>query len=312
MKIRTKILSLAAILSIGCALFPQPSVSANTEITNWQKDQYRNIPITYTVSRTDQGKVVVELGDKTPDYRIGFMSSGHPRALQECSYVHDFVYGICKYYNANIIVYDNIVYEYNEDTETFVITGREGTKYGTVYDFCVNALARGNSEMLESLQSKEDELLKNQAERRNPKNGEEYAESVRCARVNLDDVNARWQARQEAIKILEEETGTKLLKNIKTVIIRGNVYKIGKDAFYKDCHCGRGCPAYHVEYVDMSDSKVRTVCGGNPFGGGRNLKILNPLIGEPKNCSDDDYRPVNGSSGAFSPEQYLHSCCTVQ
>ena len=312
MKIGTKILSLAAILSLGCFLLPQPSVSANTEITNWQKDHYRDTPIMYTVSKTDQGKVLVEFGGKTPDYRIGFRSSGHPRVLQECSYVQQFVYTICRNNNADIIVFDHVRYEYDESNETVIITGEEGTDYGTVYDFCVNALAYGNPEMLESLQSKEDELLKNQAERRNPKNGEEYAESVRCARVNLDDVNARWQARQEAIKILEEETGTKLLKNIKTVIIRGNVYKIGNDAFNRDRFCGRGCPVYSVENVDMSESKVRTICGYNPFGNGRNLKILNPSTGEPKSCSEDNYRPLKGSLGGFSPDQYLNSCCTVQ
>lgn len=311
MKIGTKILSLAAILSLGCFLLPQPSVSANTEITNWQKDHYRDTPIMYTVSRNDQGKVVVEFGGKTPDYRIGFRSSGHPRRLPECSYVQEFVYTICRNNNADIIIFDNIVYEYDKDSETFVVTGREGTEFGAVYGFCVSALACGNPEILESLQDVERDILNDQACRRNPKNSTEYAESLRRARVNLDDVNARWKVRQEAIKILEEETGSKLLKDIKTVIIRGNVHKVGKDAFNRDEFCGRGCPVYHIEYVDMSNSMVKTICGNNPFGDGRNLKILNPTApgkSDPKHCTEDDYLPLDGNP----LEIYVRSCCSIQ
>ena len=320
MKIGVKILSLAAVLSLGCVFLPQSIVCAqDTVISDWKKDKGESsemVPIEYTVKRTDEGKIVVEFGEKTSEYRIGLMSTGHPKVLQECSYVQSFVYNICNHYHANVVVFDNIVYEYDESSETFIVTGREGTKYGTVYGFCVNALAPGNSEMLEKVTAVEDGMLVDQALERNPKSEGEYREDYRRARTNLDDVNARWEARQEAIKALEK-TGQRLFKNIKKVIVRGNVYKIGRDAFDGDEFCGRGCPGYDVESVDLSESKVWVTCGYHPFGSsysGPNItfpsggiKMLTPPDGR------DDYGVISrgypSSSADYYARVFANQCC---
>lgn len=245
------------------------------------------------------------------------MSTGHPKVLQECSYVQSFVYNICNHYRANVVVFDNIVYEYDESSETFIVTGREGTKYGTVYGFCVNALASGNSEMLEKVTAVEDGMLVDQALERNPKSEGEYREDYRRARTNLDDVNARWEARQEAIEVLEKETGGKLFKNIKKVIVRGNVYKIGRDAFDGDEFCGRGCPGYDVESVDLSESKVWVTYGHHPFGlSQRGQNIILPSGGMEilkYSNSEDDYSVISrgypSSSADYYARVFANQCC---
>lgn len=325
MKIGVKILSLAAVLSLGCVFLPQSIVRAqDTVIRDWTQDKAERpgiVPVEYVVKITDNGKVVVEFGKQTSEYTIGDLCTGHPKVLPECDYVQSFVYNVCSYHKANIVVFDNIVYEYDDDSETLIITGINGTKYGTVYAFCVNAVARGNFDMLKKLRDLESGMLVDQTLERNPETAGEYREDYRRARTNLDDVNARWQARQELIKSMEEETGQKLFKNIKRVVIRGDVYKIGMNAFNGDTFCRGGCPCYDIDFVDMSASKVRTICG-SPFGISRNLRVTEPANCKLRYCDWDNYEPLDGSSslrqqlhGSLDPssiEKKLNSCCTIQ
>ena len=116
---------------------------------------------------------------------------------------------------------------------------------------------------------------------------------------------------------MEKETGGKLFKNIKKVIVRGNVYKIGRDAFDGDEFCGRGCPGYDVESVDLSESKVWVTYGHHPFGlSQRGQNIILPSGGMEilkYSNSEDDYSVISrgypSSSADYYARVFANQCC---
>lgn len=280
MKIGVKILSLAAVLSLGCVFLPQSIVRAQDKVIgDWKTDTVMwkacltedpvrmDVPIQYTVNRTDTNDVVINLGEKAPDYILGrkYEENDPARVLQEDGYVWRFVYELAAHHKANVIIFDGIEYRYDADTETCTVTCKGASKYNTAYGFCVWALAPANSDMILHLRNLEESMIHEQALDDlggNPQTEEQYKKSYRRARGNFSDVEARLQVRRDEIERLEKQTGDKFFRDIKKVIIKGNVQRLGDGCFYEDhLAVGNGL-RYNVELIDMSQSEVWLNCGG--------------------------------------------------
>lgn len=234
------------------------------------------------------------------------------------SNVREFIKWILIGYKANVAVVDSIRYEFDKDSKTLTVTGQDGSIYATAYAFVVWGIAPADHDAARTVSRSYDEDARDMALGSNPRNKEEYKKAYYRATTDQD---REWvESVVAALKVPE----------IETVIIKGNVQKIGTDFGQTDQD--RSMPirvGYGIKSVDMSGSNVRIVCD-NAFthcGNGRQLNFktdvkLPPVMPKLGMCFDDiDYEkcesiqdnflPIDASSSYVCLDWYCNNCCNI-
>lgn len=297
----------AALFLCGCSFVPN-KVDATVIAT--QENCPYNSWMNYTVEQEDSN-ICVKFGDVTPLYLEKRKFEKIKGEIYQDNNITSFITEVLGYYHANVAVVDNIKYEYNAANETLTVTGYEGSRYGTAYNFVVNGVAY--FDMAKACRMELDYQARNRREAAstNPQTDRQFKDAYIAAKMaNLDE-----HSRQ----VMEEVK----VPPIKKVIILGNVQKIGED-FGRILNEGATFDrVYGIESVDMSGSDVKLVCNrafydcrdNNGYPAMKEIKY--PLSRQPKigmQCfgrSDGSYRPDNFIPVYGKDSLPVDSCCII-
>ena len=330
MKINIKFIALAVVLSLIYHFSP---IETHAEVIATQTDALSSQIINglqcpvlnYTVEKIGKDTIVT-FGDMTPEYlksenrkkeKSNITELNRPLFYKD-SNVREFIKWILIGYKANVAVVDSIRYEFDKDSKTLTVTGQDGSIYATAYAFVVWGIAPADHDAARTVSRSYEEDARDMALGSNPRNKEEYKKAYYRATTDQD---REWvESVVAALKVPE----------IETVIIKGNVQKIGTDFGQTDQD--RSMPirvGYGIKSVDMSGSNVRIVCD-NAFthcGNGRQLNFktdvkLPPVMPKLGMCFDDiDYEkcesiqdnflPIDASSSDVCLDWYCNNCCNI-
>ena len=234
----------AALFLCGCSFIPN-KVDA-TVIATQENCKY-HAWMNYTVEQ-EGSNISVKFGDVTPLYLEARKSEKTKGAIYQDDKITTFITKILGYYHANIAIVDNIKYEYDAASETLTVTGYEGSRYGTAYNFVVNGVAYFDMDEACRMEMDFQARKKRQAASTNPQTDRQFKNAYYEARMeNLDEHTRQVM---EGVKV----------PPIKKVVFLGNVQKIGED-FGRIINEGATFDrVYGIESVDMSGSDVKLVC----------------------------------------------------
>ncbi len=206
---------------------------------------------------------VVETTEKNTSIRFGQISKALQTNYSDCgplgANLPDLISGICKKYRANIVTFDDVQYVYNESTATLTVTGYEGSIYATAQNFVVEGLKLTNTD---ELNAQYGEQLARDVEA-------SHFEAVRQGYTSSNDPKYERTVNRKFAELTEKrnQDPSKVdlrIKPLETVIIRGNIVKIGSDF----CNAHPGCNRtgvlkhFRIKTVDMSESNVREIYDG--------------------------------------------------
>lgn len=229
MKINIKFIALAVVLSLIYHFSP---IETHAEVIATQTDALASQIINglqcpvlnYTVEKIGKDTIVT-FGDMTPEYlksenrkkeKSNITELNRPLFYKD-SNVREFIKWILIGYKANVAVVNSIRYEFDKDSKTLTVTGQDGSIYATAYAFVVWGIAPADHDAARTVSRSYDEDARDMALGSNPRNKEEYKKAYYRATTDQD---REWvESVVAALKVPE----------IETVIIKGNVQKIGTD-----------------------------------------------------------------------------------
>ncbi len=294
----------AALLLCGCSFIPN---KASAEVIATHETCSFEPWIGFTVEK-EGDDVCVKFGDFTPQYK-----EKRKRERIEGKYLADrnieiYVREVLADYHANIAIFDNIKYEYDAKSETLTVTGYEGSKYATAYNFVVSGLAYYDVRKVYAIQENQRDRNMMEASQSNPQTESQFKDAYYSAKMG---------SRSEYAHAV---TSTVKVPLIKKVVILGNVQKIS-DNF---CTVDTGASmkrSYGVETVDMSGSDVKVICNRafrNGSGSDQEVRDIKypagrqPKIGEycfgraAGQYVTDNFVPVSGKGAII-----VDSCCII-
>ena len=307
MNLSSKFILSAALFLCGCSFIPN---KASAEVIATQENCKYTVWMNYTVER-EGSNISVKFGDVTPQYLEERKFEKTKGEIYQDKKITSFITEVLGYYHANIAIVDNIKYEYDAASETLTVTGYEGSRYGTAYNFVVNGVAYFNIREACGMEREFQAKNRRQAASTNPQTETQFRNAYHNARMaNLAEHTYQVM---DVVKV----------PPIKKVIFLGNVQKIGED-FGRIITDGATIHrVYGIESVDMSGSNIKLVCN-RAFGDCRNRdgystikEIKYPTVKQPKIGMDcfgrcggsyrpDDFIPVYGE-GSLP----VDSCCII-
>ena len=240
---KRKSISTLALLFFGfiCCIFNTGAMTHEAE---------SEMDISYNVEQRGD-YVLVSFGPISKALQTDYSVSGSRGAK-----LPGLISNICKNCNATAVIFDNIEYIYSETAATLTVTGHGEGIYATARNFVIEGFKLTNADELNAVSHAQWVRDVEASWEKAAKMGHSQFHDPARGKI----VDTEFNRLREKRKKTPSEVGLKI-KPLETVIIRGNIVKIGSD--FCNPHIGYNrteiLPCFRIKTVDMSQSDVREI-----------------------------------------------------